>query len=196
MQAQQKLSKTGAAKDDNIISAARLVSNSVQDLVFAANGVARGELQEDAIIAISRTVGGAVARLQANVKAKLASGDSVQRLIGDATNRINSETKELMKEASESMSEQLLQEETAKSSSGNAFGAPQAKFAAESEITTLQRKLDAAYRDLKLARNKEYQAEVSRRATNTANLPKPSAATLARASMAQGAKQRRQSIRK
>jgi hypothetical protein len=104
---------------------------------------------------------------------------------------------ELLREASESMSEQLLQEETAKSSSGgNAFGARQAKFAAESEIGALQRKLDAAYRDLKLARNKEYQAEVSRRGTNTASLPKPTPATLARASMAQGSKQRRQSIRK
>ena len=165
-----------------LMSSAKLVALTTQDLVAASNLVAKGELGEDAVIAIARTVGGATARLQAAAKARLDGGSPVQKQLNDATNRINAETKELMKEASTSMEHSLTQEEQARHASKGAKGAFQARLEEQERVNTLNRQLEAAYRSLKLARQKEYD-ETNRRIAATKGGPSGDAG-LSRASVA------------
>merc|ERR1711991_1142378 len=114
----------GQSRDDpnwaqGLMSAAKLVALTSQDLVAAANLVAKGERQEDAIIAVSRTVGGATSRLQAAAKAKLDGGSVIQKQLADAAAKISNETKELTREAQQAMEEALKMEEQAKASMSN-----------------------------------------------------------------------------
>jgi len=165
--AQQELNKkassgASAYKDDpnwtqGLMSAAKLVALTTQDLVMAANLVAKGELDEESIIATARTVGGATARLQAAAKAKLDSGSVLQTKLTESANRVTHETKELTREAQRSIEGTLEQEEQAKASSMSAFAARAARLEGQEQVTALQRQLDAAYRKLKHARQKEYE---------------------------------------
>jgi len=161
--AQQEVNRKGGAvsrEDPNwaqgLMSAAKLVALTSQDLVAAANLVAKGQLQEDAIIAIARTVGGATARLNAAAKARLDAGSSIQKQLADASNKINAETKELTREAQQAMEDALRQEEKAKvSEKKNAFAARAERLEGQEKVNALTRQLDNAYRQLKIVRQKE-----------------------------------------
>lgn len=160
--AQTELNKKGGSflKDDSaqgLVSSAKLTALCVQDLVSAANAVAKGQMQEDAIIAVARTVGASTARLMASTKAKLEPSSPFQATLVSASNKINHETKELTREAQKAIEEELLLEEQAKASKAfsSAFAARAAKLEGAEEVNALQRQLDNAYRKLKLARQKD-----------------------------------------
>lgn len=202
MAAQTEINKKsgGSSKDgewaQGLMSSAKLVALCTQDLVAAFNLVAKGDLAEDAIIAIARTVGGATARLQAAAKAKLDAGSSVHKQLAEATNRINSETKELMKEATTAMEQALVHEEHAKASVSGKKSIFAAQLEEQEKVNVLTRQLEGAYRALKLARQKEYDDANRKMAIKSA----PEPAVSSRASMAVAAKapksNKRQSVRK
>jgi hypothetical protein len=198
MAAQSEINKrSGGSKDgewaQGLMSSAKLVALCTQDLVAAFNLVAKGDLAEDAIIAIARTVGGATARLQAAAKAKLDAGSSLHKQLSEATNRINSETKELMKEATSAMEQALVHEEHAKASvSGKSVFA--AKLEEQEKVNVLSRQLEGAYRALKLARAKEYDEANRKMAIKSA--PEPAISSRASVAVAAATKtNKRASVR-
>jgi talin len=207
MEAQREINKKragfGDAKDGDwasgLMSAAKLVALTTQDLVAASSLVAKGELSEDAIIAIARTVGGATARLNAAAKARLDAGSVVQKHLAEASGKINTETKDLLKEAQLSMEENLRQEEQAKasiSSARGAFAARAARLEEQEKVNALSRQLDNAYRSLKIARQKEYE-ETQRKVGSAGGAGKSTgAAKSSSLSVGKSKMSRRSSVRK
>merc|ERR1712137_1236524 len=150
--------KKDPAWEEGLISAAKAVAGTTEDLVGFANKSVKGECGEEMLIACVR-VGGATARLVSAAKAKADPFSDVHQSLGTCAKKVAEATQGLA-EATKAATERKVEEELKKKAPGKvSFAGLRAKELEEqARIAKLELELERARQNLFQKRKKEYQA--------------------------------------
>ena len=156
-----KVYKKDPAWEEGLISAAKAVAGTTEDLVGFANQSVKGECGEEMLIACVRGVGGATARLVSAAKAKADPFSDAHKSLGTCAKKVAEATQELAaatKAATERKVENELKKKAATGGKGSSFAGLRAKELEEqARIAKLELELDKARQTLFKNRKKEYQ---------------------------------------
>lgn len=152
-----KVYKKDPAWEEGLISAAKAVAGTTEDLVNFANQNVKGECGEEMLIACVRGVGGATARLVSAAKAKADPFSSAHSSLGTCAKKV-AEATQLLAEASKAATEKKVEEELAKKAPTSiSFAGLRAKELEEhARIAKLELELERARQNLFQKRKKEY----------------------------------------
>ena len=154
--------KKDPAWEEGLISAAKAVAGTTEDLVSFANQSIKGECGEEMLVACVRGVGGATARLVSAAKAKADPFSDSHKSLGACAKLIAEATQELAnatKAATEKKVEAEIQKKNAGSNNRVSFAGLRAKELEEqARIAKLELELERARQNLFSKRKSEYQS--------------------------------------
>jgi len=154
--------KKDPAWEEGLISAAKAVAGTTEDLVNFANQSVKGECGEEMLVACVRGVGGATARLVSAAKAKADPFSDSHKSLGSCAKRVAEATQGLA-EATKAATERKVEAELQKKSAagggkGTSFAGLRAKELEEqARIAKLELELERARQNLFQKRKKDYQ---------------------------------------
>ena len=150
--------KKDPAWEEGLISAAKAVAGTTEDLVNFANQSVKGECGEEMLIACVRGVGGATARLVSAAKAKADPFSTSHQSLGSCAKKVAEATQGLA-EATKAATERKIEQQMKKKVGAQAsFAGLRAKELEEqARIAKLELELERARQNLFQKRKKEYQ---------------------------------------
>jgi talin len=151
--------KRDPAWQEGLISAAKAVAGTTEDLVNFANQCVRGESGEEMLIACVRGVGGATARLVSAAKAKADPFSSSHQALGSGAKRVAEATQQLA-DATKAATEKKVEEQMkSRAPTTSSFaGLRSAELEEQARIAKLELELERARQNLFQKRKKEYRS--------------------------------------
>lgn len=141
-----------------LISAAKAVAQTSMDLVHAANGTVKKEFGQEAIVATSRMVTGATARLVAASKAKLPLTSANNDKLSVCAGAVNQSTKNLGTAAKAALEFEVGRDEMLNQMSEmNRIQLMKLEREEAEKINKAERDLESAHRKLKALRTQMYE---------------------------------------
>lgn len=151
--------KKDPAWEEGLISAARAVAGTTEDLVNYANGCVKGECGEEMLVACVRGVGGATARLVSAAKAKADPFSDAHKSLGqsaksvaEATQGLANATKAAAEKKTETKKKQAIRVDKHKSYAGLRAK----ELEEQAQIAKLELELERARQSLFQKRRSEY----------------------------------------
>eukprot|EP00339_Tiarina_fusa_P030402 CAMPEP_0117083992 /NCGR_PEP_ID=MMETSP0472-20121206/59125_1 /TAXON_ID=693140 ORGANISM="Tiarina fusus, Strain LIS" /NCGR_SAMPLE_ID=MMETSP0472 /ASSEMBLY_ACC=CAM_ASM_000603 /LENGTH=2110 /DNA_ID=CAMNT_0004812821 /DNA_START=731 /DNA_END=7063 /DNA_ORIENTATION=- len=152
--------KKDPAWEEGLISAAKAVAGTTEDLVGFANQSVKGECGEEMLVACVRGVGGATARLVSAAKAKADPFSDAHKSLGTCAKKVAEATQGLAAATKAATEKKVEAELKKKVGTGKAsFAGLRAKELEEqARIAKLELELERARQNLFQNRKKEYQS--------------------------------------